>query len=319
MSKPPVQEIIPPATAPAQTAPTPPVESKPSVAEAVKATTASPAERAPPTGPRGGRAPPAIPITPARPAANAPLAPAGANNVTQGTAQAAITEATRAATAAVAAAMAKLPQPNGQKKPQQAEASVEGVTRQLGEMKPYDGNRAPRGGQHSRGRGGHRGQHQQAQGNKKMDVPKTDYDFATANAKFNKQDLVKEAIASGSPVQEVESPSQSISTAELAPTTQTANVYNRTTSFFDNISSESRDREDTTGARPVGREWRGEEEKRNIETFGQGSVDGYRSSHRGRGRGRGYGRGRGGYGRGYGGRGRGGRNMSQSTGVPTAN
>ncbi|KAL4873722.1 Scd6-like Sm domain-containing protein [Aspergillus spectabilis] len=325
VNKPAGQESTPapPPAAPADGAPTPPVESKPSVAEAVKATIDFPAERVPPTGPRAGRVPPVIPITPAKPsvpaAANAPLAPATVNNVTtQGTAQAAITEATRAATAAVAAAMAKLPQPNGQKKPQPADPSVEGVTRQLGEMKPYDANRAPCGGQHPRGRGGHRGQFQ-GQANKKVEVPKTDYDFETANAKFNKQDLVKEAIATGSPVQEVESPAQATTTAEPPTTTQSANVYNRTTSFFDNISSEARDREDNSGARAGGREWRGEEEKRNIETFGQGSVDGYRSSYRGRGRGRGYGRGRGGYSRGYGSRGRGGRNISQSTGVPTAN
>ncbi|KAL3467641.1 Scd6-like Sm domain-containing protein [Aspergillus heterothallicus] len=318
----PVSKPTDQATAQAENAPTPPVESKPSVAEAVKATNA-PIERAPPTGPRAGRAPPVIPIaTPTKPsasaAANPPLAPSSANNVTQGTAQAAITEATRAATAAVAAAMAKLPQPNGQKKPQHADASLEGVTRQLGDMKPYEGGRAPRGGQQPRGRGGHRGHYQQAQ-NKKVEVPDTDYDFETANAKFNKQDLVKEAIATGSPVQEVENPAEEAILNEPPATTQTANVYNRTTSFFDNISSEARDREEGTGARGGGREWRGEEEKRNIETFGQGSVDGYRSSYRGRGRGRGYGRGRGGYGRGYGSRGRGGRNISQSTGVPTPN
>ncbi|CEN62654.1 Putative G2/M phase checkpoint control protein Sum2 [Aspergillus calidoustus] len=323
VSRPADQATAAPPPAQAESAPTPPVESKPSVAEAIKATTA-PTERAPPTGPRAGRAPPVIPIaTPTKPSGPAvvnapPLAPSNANNVTQGTAQAAITEATRAATAAVAAAMAKLPQPNGQKKPQHTDVSVEGISRQLGEMKPYEGGRAPRGGQQSRGRGGYRGHYQQAQ-NKKVEVPDTDYDFETANAKFNKQDLVKEAIATGSPVQEVESPAEVASTAELPATTQNANVYNRTTSFFDNISSEARDREEGTGARGGGREWRGEEEKRNIETFGQGSVDGYRSSHRGRGRGRGFGRGRGGYGRGYGSRGRGGRNISQSTGVPTPN
>ncbi|KAL4790039.1 Scd6-like Sm domain-containing protein [Aspergillus venezuelensis] len=320
LSKPPGQEAVPAPGGPTESAPTPPVESKPSVQEAVKATTASP--RAPPSGPRAGRAPPVIPITPAKPnapaAAAAPLAPASVNSATQGTAQAAITEATRAATAAVAAAMAKLPQPNGQKKPQHGDASVEGITRQMGEMKPYDNNRAPRGGQHSRGRGGHRGQYQ-AQPKQKVEVPQTDYDFATANAKFNKQDLVKEAIASGSPMEEVESPSHVESAAEPPVTTQSANLYNKSTSFFDNISSEARDREEGTGARAGGREWRGEEEKRNMETFGQGSVDGYRNNYRGRSRGRGYGRGRGGYGRGYGSRGRGGRNMSQSTGVPTVN
>ncbi|KAL2813666.1 Scd6-like Sm domain-containing protein [Aspergillus granulosus] len=317
VNKPSDQTTAPP-PAQAESAPTPPVESKP---EAVKATPA-PTERAPPTGPKAGRAPPVIPIaTPTKPSGPAAAnAPSSAKNVTQGTAQAAITEATRAATAAVAAAMAKLPQPNGQKKPQHTDASVEGVTRQLGDMKPYEGGRAPRGGQQSRGRGGHRGHYQQAAQNKKVEVPDTDYDFETANAKFNKQDLVKEAIATGSPVQEVENPAETASTTEPPATTQTANVYNKTTSFFDNISSEARDREEGTGARGGGREWRGEEEKRNIETFGQGSVDGYRNNYRGRGRGRGYGRGRGGYGgRGYGSRGRGGRNISQSTGVPTPN
>ncbi|CBF88243.1 putative G2/M phase checkpoint control protein Sum2 [Aspergillus nidulans FGSC A4] len=320
LNKPAAQDASPAVTAATESAPPPPVESKPSVAEAVKATTAGPAERAPPTGP-SGRAPPVIPITPAKTSApasvNAPLAPAAVNNVTQGTAQAAISEATRAATAAVAAAMAKLPQPNGQKKPQHADTSVEVITKQMGDMKPYD-SRASRGGQHARGRGGHRGQHH-AQANKKVEVPQTDYDFETANAKFNKQDLVKEAIASGSPLEEAESPAQIATAAEPPTTTQSATVYNKSTSFFDNISSEARDREEGSNVRPGGREWRGEEEKRNIETFGQGSVDGYRSSYRGRGRGRGYGRGRGGYGRGYGSRGRGGRNMSQSTGVPTAN
>ena len=53
----------------------------------------------------------------------------------------------------------------------------------------------------------------------------------------------------------------------------------------------------STGRRPGGREWRGEEQKKNFETFGQGSVDnGYRGGYRGRGRGRGGMRGRGHFG-----------------------
>ena len=74
---------------------------------------------------------------------------------------------------------------------------------------------------------------------------------------------------------------------------------------------EAKDRKANNGSRPGGREWRAEEQHRNIETFGQGSVDGGYRGYRGRGRGRG-GRGRGG----YGGRGRGGyrgpRNDAQS-------
>ncbi|GIK04512.1 hypothetical protein Aspvir_008595 [Aspergillus viridinutans] len=327
-----------PAPAPsAQNPPPPPVESKPSVTEAVKASTSQSAQAAalgagpgtpskvPPTGPKGGRVQPAIPVTnlpkPPIPAvANPPLASVPGNNVSQGPALSAITEATRAATAAVAAAMAKLPQPNAQR-PSAQDAVVDAVTKQIGELKTHEGGRPPRGG-HRGGRSGHRGHYQGPA--KKVEVPDTDYDFESANAKFNKQDLVKEAIATGSPVHEAEAhvengEVEAVDTTHHAPSTTTSG-YNKTASFFDNISSEARDREERSGGRPGGREWRGEEEKRNIETFGQGSVDGYRGHYRGRGRGRGYGgRGRGGYGRGYNTRGRGnyrGRSNSQSTGVP---
>lgn len=344
-SKPTSRNATPGPVSSAQVAPTPPVESKPSVAEAVQASTAPAGQgvagsvgttappvtaTAPPVGPRNGRVQPAIPIAsqsrpPVPVAANPPLASTTGNNAPQGSAQAAITEATRAATAAVAAAMAKLPQPNTQQKAQPDDAAVDNVTKKMGEMKPYDGQRAQRGGyQHSRGgRGGHRTQNQGH--GKKFEVPEGDYDFESANAKFNKQDMLKEAIASGAPVPEPENAptDDNADTAdapanELAGTASNVAGYNKSSSFFDNISSEARDREEGQAVR--GREWRGEEEKRNIETFGQGSVDGYRGSYRGRGRGRGYGRGRGGYGRGYGSRGRGGfrgRGASQSTGVPT--
>ncbi|KAJ6145472.1 Lsm14 N-terminal [Penicillium chermesinum] len=225
-------------------------------------------------------------------------------------------DATAAATAAVAAAMAKLPQPGGGSKKPQGDASIENVTRKMNDLRPYDNAR--RGGQRGgAARGGARNQH------KKIDVPESDYDFETANAKFNKQDLVKEAIASGSPAAEVDAlatePDSGDSVANVAHPS-VPNLYNRSTSFFDNISSEARDREENNTARAGGREWRGEEEKRNIETFGQGSVDGYRGRGRGRGYGRGYGRGRGQGGRGYGGRGRGGmrgRGNSHATGVPS--
>lgn len=280
--------------------------------------------KAPPTGPKNNRVVPAIPISnptvkPAVSAApNPPLASASGNAPSQGTAQAAITEATRAATAAVAAAMAKLPQPTSQKKPQQqADATVESVTKKMNEMKPFDSNRGRQQNARS-GRG--RGQHQAQV--KKIEVPDTDYDFESANAKFNKQDLVKEAIASGVTLGE---PGEKAVNGEANGTKTGLPIvtvaYNKASSFFDNISSESRDREEAKGAR--GKEWRGEEEKKNIETFGQGSVDGFRGNYRGRNRGRGYGgaRGRGGYNRGYNnarGRGavRGGRNTSQATGVP---
>ena len=337
--------MTPGPTTTAQGAPTPPVETKPSVAEVVQApaargavagaarapaaTTApsSAAVKAPPTGPKSGRVQPAIPIAnPSRPpmsaASNQPLSSTSGNNVAQANQQAAITEATRAATAAVAAAMAKLPQPNAPKKPQQTDATIDGIAKKMSEMKPYEGHRTQRSGhQHPRGgRGAYRGQHQVH--GKKIEVPETDYDFQSANAKFNKQDLVKEAIA-GDRGNEISAtngdtqPADASAEASVASSSGAAG-YNKSSSFFDNISSEARDREEGTVHRVHGREWRGEEEKRNIETFGQGSVDGYRGSYRGRGRGRGY-RGRG-YGGGYGSRGRGGyrgRGASRSTGIPT--
>lgn len=292
------------ATPVAQNAPTPPVQSKPSVAEAVHGSGLAP------TAQKSGRVMPAIPM-----AAPRPVAPAHS---------VAPVDATAAATQAVAAAMAKLPQPGAQKKPGQ-DASVDALTRQMNDMQPYTGPRAPRGAHqhqpHPRGgRGGARPQH------KKIEVPESDYDFATANAKFNKQDLIKEAIATGSPAADADAHDvahQPEANSNGSAGATSHNLYNRSTSFFDNISSEARDREENAN-RVGGREWRGEEEKRNIETFGQGSVDGYRGRGRGgygrggRG-GRGYGgRGRG-FNRGYGARGgsRGGRTPSQSTGVPS--
>lgn len=297
------------ATPTAQHAPTPPVESKPSVAEAVQASSGPTA-----AAQNSGRVVPAIPIAAPKPVAPVPSAPATSAQV-----NAPVTDATAAATAAVAAAMAKLPQPGAQRKPGQNDTSVEAVTRRMNEMRSYDNTRPSRGARG--GRGGGRTQH------KKIELPQSDYDFETANAKFNKQDLVKEAIATGSPVAEAEAhgvngeaDAHGDTAAHGTTASSTQNSYNRSTSFFDNISSEARDREENAANRLGGREWRGEEEKRNIETFGQGSVDGYR----GRGRGRGHGRGRGyrgrGYNRGYGGRGgvRGGRApSSQSTGVPS--
>ena len=278
---------------------------------------------------------PAIPITnpgvkPAIPvAASQPLHKAAGNAASQGTTQAAITEATRVATAAVAAAMAKLPMPNSQRKPPPTDSSIEAVTKRFNDVRPFDNNRSYRANPVTRGsRIGHRGQHQTQ--SRKIEVPDTDFDFESANAKFNKQDLVKEAIASSSPFREPEEKSINGANSEstnrsntnsIGASTTTAVAYNKASSFFDNISSEIRDREEGMGGR--GRERRGEEEKKNIETFGQGSVDGYRGGYRGRGRGRGSGgsRGRGGYNRGYNhsrGRGgmRGGRGASQATSVP---
>jgi protein LSM14 len=173
-------------------------------------------------------------------------------------------------------------------------------------------------------------------------VPKEDYDFESANAKFNKQELVKEAIASGSP-NPLGSPTANGDSDSLAATAGAVNGhanidgekegdesvvippaergYDKQSSFFDNISSDLKDRteqvQDGSGVTFDGRAMRTQERSKNMETFGQSNVDGggYRGGYRGRGRGYGYNpnyrgrgyRGRGGYERGgYRGRGRGG-------------
>ncbi|KAA8571781.1 hypothetical protein EYC84_001750 [Monilinia fructicola] len=234
----------------------------------------APAVRATPAGPKSGRIQPAIPLAISK----------------QSEAATSLQNATQAATAAVAAAMAKLPPAGGQ---QTNGNAVDNLTRKVNELRTTEPVRAPRQpgpngfAARGRGRGG------RAPGPAKVDVPATDFDFESANAKFNKGDLVKEAIA-GSPLGE--QPTNSSNASEVENKQNPPRAYNKATSFFDNISSEAKDRTEAAGSRPGGREWRGEEQKKNVETFGQGSVDnGYRGGYRGRGRGRGAYRGRGGY------------------------
>ncbi|KAF5010269.1 hypothetical protein F66182_15470, partial [Fusarium sp. NRRL 66182] len=178
--------------------PTPPVESKPTIAEVARgaapvapqgpATTAPAPQtpsKLPPNGPKNDRFIPAIPIAnPAvKPTVPLSIAQQGAVAASRSTAQAAITEATRAATAAVAAAMAKLPQP-GAKKPN--EAGVDDMTKRFNDLKPYDNNRTTRGAHHGprggRAHGPRGGPHVAG---KKLELPDADFDFESSNAKFN--------------------------------------------------------------------------------------------------------------------------------------
>ena len=223
--------------------------------------------------------------------------------------QEAMEAASRQAKEAVAAAMAKLnPQPTSSApKPAATAAALEALTRKVSEMKTNESSpRGNRGG--FRGRGNYQRNGSGGQPSRKIEIPTSDYDFESANAKFNKDDLIKEAIASGSPIgetpesttngiPETEPATNGISRKDSLPTSN-EKVYDKKSSFFDNISSEAKDREDATD-RPGGRVFRGEEYKKNMETFGQGTVDtGYRG--RGRGfRGRGYGGGFRGYNRGF--------------------
>ena len=279
-----------------QGAPTPPVDSKPSVDQVKAAASAATTNgqvatkdesRTMPTGPKNNRVAPVFPAMP-RPF-QVPTSIAGPQSSSQATGSAptaaTIQDATEAAKAAVAIAMAKMEgsssSATAQAGSREQNGTMDNLTKKVQEMRVN----AARSGQNPRGRGrGGRG------GHAKIEVPDADFDFASSNAKFNKGDVVKEAIA-GSPLTETD-----VSAAVAAPeptTTETvpAEAYNRQKSFFDNISSEAKDRAES-GTRPGGREWRGEEQRKNIETFGQGSVDGGHRNYRGRGRGRGGMRGR---------------------------
>ncbi|KAF7504713.1 hypothetical protein GJ744_001782 [Endocarpon pusillum] len=348
------RSITPISTVSPAPGPTPPNESKPTLAEALAPVPSAPAPvaapndtiasalKTPPTGPKSSRIVPAVPMT-VNSKASAPILPATTNgplstlsgNTAQPPApkttaptQIAMEEANRQARAAVATAMAKMNtnvQPiTAQPRPVAGGNAVDALTKKVGEMKTSDG---PRGG----GRGAARGQRGNfragANQGRKMEIPKSDYDFESANAKFNKEDTMKEAIASGSPIAgpsedgmingSADSTANGQKRKDSLPMAATE-AYNKSSSFFDNISSEAKDREEGAGQN-TGRGFRGEEIKKNLETFGQGSVDGgFRGRGRGgfRGRGRSYGghRGYGNYGRGGGhrGRGRGGSESAQA-------
>ncbi|KAG6009771.1 hypothetical protein E4U21_001201 [Claviceps maximensis] len=270
-------------TRPAPNTPNPPVESKPSVEE-VKAVASNLNNGSePPVAKvnRNTRPAPALPLSgsgakPFQLPNAGKTAPAGAKP-SSAAPPVSIEDATSAARAAVAVAMAQLGNSGG--------TAMDNLTSKVNEMRVNATRETPSG--RGRGRGGRPG------GATKVDVPDSDFDFAQSNAKFNKEDIAKEAIASGDTI---ESPVQPVQNEPVSETTG-SNLYNKSRSFFDNISSEAKDRAENNGQKPGGREWRGEEQRRNMETFGQGSVDGGYRNYRGRGRGRG-GRGRPGFNRG---------------------
>jgi len=293
-------------------APPPPVDSKPS-AEEVKATAANltnnaasaasqQAAKAIPTGPKSNRPTQILPAVPLPLALTSKVTPTPSKPVGEQSAAstaAALRDATQAARAAVAVAMANMTKAHDAQvaappQQQQSTPALDNLTKKVNEMKIN----ATRGGPSNRGAGAGRGRGPRAA---KVEVPDSDFDFQSSNAKFNKQEVVKEAVV-GSPLAEAPNGDVPSAPESVADTTGSAPpAYNKSKSFFDNISSEAKDRLDNNGQKPGGREWRGEEQRRNIETFGQGSVDGGYRGYRG-----GRGRGRGGRGRGFRGGGRGG-------------
>lgn len=166
--------------------------------------------------------------------------------------------------------------------------------------------RPQRGAPH-RGRGRGRGN---ARDNKTKFTE--DFDFETSNAKFNKEDIEQELLKVLNKVkikddnndviiekaQDIEEKDQD----DSAPLPSPDKFYDRSKSFFDNISCEAMAPVGKTEEEPV--MTRRQEKTLNCETFGRGAANfrpGYfRGRGRGRGRGgRGRGRGRGNYRGGY--------------------
>ncbi|GBC04162.1 hypothetical protein RclHR1_05540015 [Rhizophagus clarus] len=166
---------------------------------------------------------------------------------------------------------------------------------------PNNNNRLPGMGGHllqqnRRGGRGSRRSYNQNYDRNRIPVPQSDFDFESSNAKFNKEEIVKEVVKKIHPNdQKEEEPVDGHGEEEeeediLIPPAES--FYDRNKSFFDNISCETKERLEQQG--PDGRrglsvaerrQKQSEERRLNLETFGQVSIDGgrYRGSYRGRG------------------------------------
>ena len=271
---------------------TPPADTaKPSVDEVKSATIASmpssrPTARATivtgPSGPSADTAPKSVrPVVPTGPAVSKFTPPVSAMSSKPPAPpkqpiynpEAALRDATEAAKAAVAVAMSKMQQESSSTPQNGAGSAMDNLTKKVNEMRLN----AARGTSRTRTRGG---RHPPG----KVEVPDADFDFASSNAKFNKEEVLKEVKASpGTDATGGADGQDQVDAKTPAP----APAYDKKASFFDNISSEAKDRAENGGQKPGGREWRGEEQRRNIETFGSPSVDnGYRPNYRRGGRSR---------------------------------
>ena len=336
----PVEMSATPGPSEFSTGPPPPVDSKASMAAATAPSAATQAQQQTTKPLQKTNSRVAVPLAnPNVLAAKPPQKPttaatAAAATVAPPTGQPqSIQDATQAATAAVAAAMAKLG-PMNQNQAKAPTDSTDNLAQKVNQMRLQD-NQNQRGRGRGRGgppRGGRRDSAQRA-----VEVPKEDFDFESSNAKFDKEKLAEEANPTTSPIGSPngDAPDPLAATNGHVNGTDGDDVvippsdksYDKKSSFFDNISSDLKDRIDQAkdDASPVdGRAMRTQERTKNMETFGQGSVDGgYRGGYRGRGRSFGNYRGRGGGGyrggrggfeyRGAGYRGRGGRGGQEAT------
>ncbi|CAO3632041.1 unnamed protein product [Cunninghamella echinulata] len=124
----------------------------------------------------------------------------------------------------------------------------------------------------------------------RVHIPQSDFDFESSNAKFSKNDLLKELMGGANEEPEVVNTSTEQKEEKVIIPPNDEEFYDKSKSFFDNISCESKERQD----QELNGDRRGkfhEERRLNMETFGQASVDQSRfRNFRGRGghRGGGY-------------------------------
>ncbi|KAJ2398675.1 hypothetical protein GGI23_003107, partial [Coemansia sp. RSA 2559] len=147
----------------------------------------------------------------------------------------------------------------------------------------YRGNGPRRGGYHQ-GRGGYQGnRHEQ---NRRVEVPESDFDFESSNSKLNKDDLAKEfaklnvKVNDGAEGAAGAATSSAVgggsSTAANALVASVTDSYVPKKSFFDDISSEVKERmqmQDGGLSYEERRSRMNTERQQNYETFGQTSVD----------------------------------------------
>ncbi|KAI8854415.1 FDF domain-containing protein [Chytridium lagenaria] len=133
------------------------------------------------------------------------------------------------------------------------------------------GNYRGGGGGNYRGRG-HPGSNHGGNRGPRTRIPDSDYDFELANAKFNKEENKVEMKPSKTEDAGEAEPGEVADAEPTSPST----FYDKTSSFFDNISCEARDKAE--GERRRVRQ--NEERRLNMETFGQVSIDGYRGGYR---------------------------------------
>ncbi|KAJ1670423.1 hypothetical protein EV182_008222, partial [Spiromyces aspiralis] len=122
------------------------------------------------------------------------------------------------------------------------------------------GSNYRRGGSNYR-RGNYRG------GNR-LNVPDSDFDFESSNSKFNKDELIKEFASMGISTDEVKVGTVEIKESMVViPKAET--YYDKSKSFFDDISCEAKERAQGQGTSIDPRTRAQKERRQNFETFGQ--------------------------------------------------